>query len=245
MEKRAKKWSSKGLLLMLLVLIFALSLLVVTRTSYFMVEEITVLGNNYISSEEIADRGGIHPGENIFTVRPGEIEKQLETHPLIAEVEVDRRFPGAITITVKERGLVGYAPFIGSYLLLDDECKVISATADIPVDGLPIFHGIQVGDFELNKVLAVENQELFDRIKYISKYAVAYLNDYSPVEVDVSDLEDIKFILNERFQVKIGNINSIEYKLKFADTILEKVYSQDVGGEVDVSSGEKAFFRPW
>ncbi|MBA1333689.1 MAG: hypothetical protein HPY66_0082 [Firmicutes bacterium] len=245
MERRAGKWSKKGPLLMLLVLIFALSLLVVSRTSYFMIGEIIIQGNRYVSDEEIRDRAGIQPGENIFTVRPGEIKNQLETHPLIAEAEVNRKLPGVITITVKERGLVGYTPFIGSYLLLDDECKVISATTSMPVNGLPVFYGIEVGDFELNKILAVENQELFDRIKYISKYAVVYLSDYSPVEVDVSDLEDIKILLDERFQVKIGNINSIEYKLRFADTILEKLYLQDVGGEVDVSSGEKAFFRPW
>jgi cell division septal protein FtsQ len=245
MEARGRKRNKKGPVLLLLLLIFALALLVISGTSYFVVSDIEIEGNNYITAKEIIEKSGIHIGANIFMVRLGEARKELENHSYILRAEVKRKLPAKIIITVEERELLGYVPFMGSYLLIDSEGTVISATSDIPVRQVPVFNGVEVDGFEVNQILNIENKDIFDKIKYISKNVVNYMAGYAPIEVDISDMENVRLSLNDRFQIKVGSLDRLDYKLKFSDTILEKLYTRDVGGEIDVSEVEKAFFRPW
>ena len=46
---------------------------------------------------------------------------------------MERQLPNGIKITVKERDLIGYIPYMGSFLLVDNERRVISATAEVPL----------------------------------------------------------------------------------------------------------------
>jgi hypothetical protein len=108
-----------------------------------------------------------------------------------------------------------------------------------------VFRGIPIENFQIQEVLEVDNMKIFDKIIYISQNIVENINGYGPVEVDVENMEDITIELDGRFVIKLGGTAELDYKLKYSNTILEKLYPQDVGGEIDVSCGERAFFRPW
>ncbi len=245
MRRSSKKKKKKGPVLLLLILIFAAGLLAFMRTSYFDVNDIIVEGNNYISEQEIVEHAGISSGMNILSVRLDEAQDRLSTHPYLLEVDIERKLPDSIIIRVHERDLVGYLPYMGSFLLVDHEGRVISATAHMPVEGLPVFQGIKVENFQVREILDIDNIQIFDRIKYISKSIARNIKKYAPMEVNVEDLGNVTIHLNNRFVLKVGDTEGLDYKLEYSNTILEKLYSKEVGGEIDVSHGEKAFFRPW
>jgi cell division protein FtsQ len=234
-----------GPIIMILVMAAALGLLVFMRTSYFCIKDITVLGNSFVNEQEIIEYAGITPGKNILSVKVKELEKKLNTHPYILSAQVQRNLPDGIEITVKERDLVGYVPFMGSFLLLDSEGRVISAAARKPVEGLPVYQGIKVENFQEREILDIDNIQIFDKIIYISKCIAQNLAGYSPIEVNVEDTDNIVIDLDGRFVIRVGDTEGLEYKLQYSNTILEKLFNREIGGEIDVSHGEKAFYRPW
>ncbi len=235
----------KGIVFLLMLLSIALFSLIMAGTGCFDIKEIVVEGNTFVDRDRIIDISGLNVGTNIFTVRTGELEKDLEAYPYILQAQMERDLPGKVIIHVKERDLAGYIPFMGSYLLLDTEGRVVSATNDMPVKVIPVFEGIVVNDFKVEEVLHIENPEIFDKMVYISDSVVKHLSDYAPIEVNVQDLEDITLDLDNRFLLKIGNLDNLGYKLEYGDTILKDLFNKGISGELDLNNGEKAFFRPW
>jgi cell division protein FtsQ len=234
-----------GPVLLLLILAVTVGLLAFVRTSFFCISDITVQGNSFVDEKEIVEYAGINPGMNIFRIDLKNTVKWLEGHPYILRADVERQLPNGIKITVKERDLIGYIPYMGSFLLVDNERRVISATAEVPIEGLPVFSGIKVENFQAKEILNIDNNQIFDKIIYISKCIGKNILQYAPIKVDVEDPEDIVIALADRFIIRIGDIEELDYKLSYSNTILEKLYSQEVGGEIDVTCGERAFFRPW
>ncbi len=245
MGRSNERTKNKGPVLLLLILVSAVGLMVFVRTSYFNITNIEVNGNNFVSKEEIVSYADISPGMNYFGIRTAEVKEKLNTHPYIMKADIERKIPDRIIITVNERDLTGYIPFMGSFLLIDGEGRVISATAHMPIEGLPVFRGIKIESFNVQEILKVDNMKIFDKIIYISKNIVENIYEYAPIEVDIEDMENIIIHLDGRFVLKVGDTERLDYKLNYSNTILEKLYSQDVGGEIDVSCGERAFFRPW
>jgi cell division protein FtsQ len=245
MRSIGRNKNKKGPVLMLLVLIIALTLLVILGTSYFVVSDIVVEDSAFLSRQQILELSGIKTGTNIFMVKLSEAEGRIEAHPFVMRADVSRELPNRITISVEERQLVGYLPFMGSYLLVDDEATVISATPDTLVENIPVFGGLQVKDFEIDRAIAIENRAIFDKIIYISKNITKFMARYSPVHVDISDPESIVLSVADRFKIRLGDTDDLDYKLKYGCTILEKLFEQSAGGEIDVSESGKAFFRPW
>lgn len=231
--------------LLLLVLSVAIGFLLFIGTSIFHISDITVQGNNRISYDEIIEHTHVGPGTNILRVRLKDVKERLQNHPYILEADIKRRIPRGLVITIEERHLIGYIPYMGSYLLLDNEARVVSATSQMPVKGLPVFNGVKVKDFQVENVLDIDNNIEYDKIIYISEYIKKSISQYSPIQVDVTDLQHLTIDLDGRFTLKLGGIEELNYKLEFSNTILAELYPQDVGGEIDVSRGEKAFFRPW
>ncbi len=245
MRRNKKGTHKRGIIILLLLFAVILGSLLIMGTSFFCISNVTVQGNELISHDEIIEYAHIGPGMNILRINTKDVAERLKGHPFIMEADIKRKMPREIIINIKERNLVGYIPYMGSYLLVDDEARVISATSQLPIEELPVFNGIKVRDFQSEKVLGIDNNIEYDKIIYISKYIKKSISQYSPIEVDVMDLQDIVIRLGDRFVLGVGDIRELSYKLEFSNTILEKLYPQDVGGEIDVSRGEKAFFRPW
>jgi cell division protein FtsQ len=245
MGRSKGKRSGKGPVLLLLILIIAVGLMAFMRTSYFSIKDIRVQGNSFVDEQEIMRYSGISPGMNILSLKLKEAAEALQTHPYILSAKIQRIMPDTIEITVKERDLVGYLPYLGSYLLVDSEGMIISATAQVPVEGLPVYKGIKLQDFRVNEILAIDNIQIFDKIIYISACIANNLARYAPIEVNIENPEDIIIRLGERFALRVGDTEGLDYKLEYSNTILEKLYSQDVGGEIDVTHEGNAFFRPW
>lgn len=247
MTRRAEKPNRirSRLILLLLGLIFITGIMAFSRTSYFDIDNIIVDGNVFVNKDEVISCAQIETGMNYFSVRPKDVKERLKSHPYILEGDIKREMPDRVIISVKERSLVGYIPFMGSFLLIDDEGRVISAAASRPVEELPVFKGVEIENFQAQEILEVDNEKIFDKIVYISNSIVENIIEYDSIEVNIEDIDNITIELDGRFVVKLGDVHNLDYKLKYSDTILEKLYPQDFGGEIDVSCGERAFFRPW
>jgi hypothetical protein len=70
---------------------------------YFHVPNITLLGNNRLSREEVEAVLGV-TGQSIFTVQPGELETRLHMNfPELASLAVNTYLPNHVYVTVTER----------------------------------------------------------------------------------------------------------------------------------------------
>lgn len=82
-------------------------------SSEFTVEEITIAGNQRVTTDEIRLQTSIAPGSNIWLLDLGELSKRLEEHSTIRRASVRRIPPRRIHIDIVERQIIAF------YLLSD------------------------------------------------------------------------------------------------------------------------------
>ena len=69
----------------------------------FGITDITVAGNERTSKEAAIEALGVGQGESIFAVSPSQARERLMRLPWVADAEVKREFPGAISIRLMEK----------------------------------------------------------------------------------------------------------------------------------------------
>lgn len=113
----------------------AVALLGFSRSSFFHIRSIEVVGNTHLSRAEILARSGIEPSTNALWFDEASIAERLEASGWIRDVDVTARLPWTIRVSVKERRPVAVV-FRGSGpLLVAGDGTVLGSANEAP--GLP------------------------------------------------------------------------------------------------------------
>ncbi|WP_379161245.1 cell division protein FtsQ/DivIB [Paenibacillus sp. sgz5001063] len=106
-DKPSKKMSRKVTLILLLLFI-ALLAVIFFRSSLSRITEIHFEGNKYTTREELVSHSGISVGGQFFAVSKSSVADSLKELKTIQEAVVDKKFPGIVTISIKEYPAVAY-----------------------------------------------------------------------------------------------------------------------------------------
>ncbi len=101
----------------LLLLVGAHQLLIASRL--LVLERIDVRTDGRLDRREILQWAGVKPGESLLTLRLGEIRRRMASHPWVEQAWVERSFPHALEIRVRERRPVAKVTVDKSVYLLD------------------------------------------------------------------------------------------------------------------------------
>ncbi len=91
------------------------------QSKYFLVEQVTVVGNARLSSEQITGAAAVPVGNSLMSINTGIITEQLSALPEIKVVAVERGWPNSILISVTERNPIAVAQTAAGFNLIDDE----------------------------------------------------------------------------------------------------------------------------
>lgn len=116
------------------------------RWDYLKIRHIDIIGNNRISLEQIKNWGGIKEGLNILSLDLDHITGLAEAQPWIRSLEVERRFPGSVSIHVEESSPVAIWEDEGKHFSMD-EFGILLEEIDEETSfaGLPILVGFKQG----------------------------------------------------------------------------------------------------
>lgn len=107
-----------------------------TRSSLFQVDGIAVAGESMLSTDQILSASGLRIGMNVLSVKAGEVERRLETLPLVADATVERVYPSKVKISIRERVPAAAARVAGGWWLIEAS-GIMIASVSAPPAGLP------------------------------------------------------------------------------------------------------------
>ncbi|MGL6058984.1 MAG: cell division protein FtsQ/DivIB [Culicoidibacterales bacterium] len=87
--------------------LISVGLIIFLNSPLSQVKEITVTGNQYVSKQFVIENTPVEVGNHFYWLNGWEIEKQLETQPLIENVTMKRRFGNTIEFVVEEAEIMG------------------------------------------------------------------------------------------------------------------------------------------
>lgn len=149
------------------------------RLSYFHVRKLEIRGTRYLQPEDVVARLRIDTLRSIVDdLSP--LEQRLRSHPQVADVNISRRFPGTLVITIRENLPVALVPQ-GDGLQPYD-----SAGRALPIDptriqlDLPVVMTSSPSVLQLVGALRAQSPMIYDRVSDVIPGASDLIFELTP-----------------------------------------------------------------
>ena len=226
-QKPSKKKTHINQRYVLVGVVAVLAIAAILFSPLFAAKEIRVDGNVHFTPSEIAEKIGFATGDNIIFFGTGKAENVLEEEPYIADAKVSRKLPDVLVVSLTERKVRGYVPYMGSYLYIDEDGLVLDIQ-DAYYESLPEVKGLDFSYFVLGEVLPVENEAALVAVLQMSQMIKKYELLDIVVQMDVSDPEDIYLNVN-KVSIHIGRMADSDQKIRIMAEIVKTIPAEDRG----------------
>lgn len=244
-KKKRKKSSKKMITFVSCFLLIAIVIIFALTTPIFNISNIEVNGNSKISTDTIISISGLKKGQNIFKFNNSTIQNIKENN-YIDEVQIKRKLPGTIIISVKEREIKYQIKLLNSYAYIDKNGYILEVST--VKKEVPIIVGFNIEENELiNKNrLEVEDLEELNKILKVLDSAKTINIDSIITEINIENKDNYYlYIESQNKKIYIGDTSNLTKKMLYIKKILEE--ESDKSGTIftngDISSGFKPYFR--
>ena len=229
-----------ALLLMTVTILFASPL--------FAVQEIRVVGNSSVSTEEIIERSGLRTGMNRFSLNADEVMERVEgNHYLICEL-VHMPEWNTVEIRVREREVIAVIDYNGLMYYADNRGMILEEFANrtaIPMSDKILVVGLNVRRCDVGRIITLTSAEqlnVYNEI-LVELKVMSALDRIE--ELDMSSMESIFLATRDGYSVRLGNSSDIHRKLRAMLLTLDALAGGEDGvGTIDVSAPVNPTFTP-
>lgn len=220
---RVRRMKMIGGILLSCVLLFGISWLPV-----FQIQQITVVGNDAVSTEKVISISGLEQGDNLFWCGIGEAEKQLRHNPFVKQVNIRRDLPHTLVIQIVERQSVGYIVTSDGYVQVDAEGRLLAIQQSLSNYRLPVISGVGLNELpELGGI--IQNEKLKQALDILQSCDSSLLDNIA--ELNVGKEYYILLYTNQQLEVRLGGLDNMEQRLKDLDKILKEVVGTKIASE--------------
>jgi cell division protein FtsQ len=115
----------------------------VSMSPLLAVDTVQVRGTERLTAEAVEAAGGVHPGDAMLWIDPGDALDAIEALPYVSDARLVREWPDTVRITVRERRPVGWVEGPAGIALVDRAGRVLEIVDAAPV-GTPQVIGAQL-----------------------------------------------------------------------------------------------------
>ncbi len=215
-KKKKKKRKKKHYLLRFIITIIVLVVLYLFLSSaIFDIEDIRVENNAILSDQQIIDASGIKEGQNIFAAGGFKTKRSLKKNPYVEDVDIDRKLPGKIVISVDETQPTVAIQYSGKYILLNETGEYV----DVNESNMYAtkVEGIRITSFQEGKEPKFDDAKKFNEVLKL----VNGINNAGMFlkKVEISSSLTIKGYISETLMVSgtanaiLSNMDNLKYML--------------------------------
>ena len=125
---KSKRTSKKPILFLIMLLVMLVAFYFFLHSSLFLINHISIEGNNVVSDQDILNMSGIENGKNIFDIDTQASVKAVQIIPRIKEAKITRHLPQKVKIQVKERQPFALIVYQDGFLVIDDQAVCLQKT---------------------------------------------------------------------------------------------------------------------
>lgn len=239
------KMRKKAKILFSFILLIILSVLLLS-SSLFNIKNIEVEGNEKNSDDKIISLSGLQMYTNIFKFNKGEVKKTIKSNAYVESVEVTRKLPSTVKITIDERVSKYMLQFADSYVYINNQGYMLEISNEKL--NIPILIGFttDLSNIKAGNRINVEDLKKMDMV--IKIYEAAKSNGLGELvtKIDISNEKNYTIILeSEGKTVYLGDCSDLNTRILYLKSILEA--SEGKKGEIFLNidlNSQNAYFRP-
>lgn len=242
-----RRYGRSGVLARIFVMLLVVAIFIFCAAIFFKITDIVVVGNNLYTDEEVVEASGLALGDNLLAVSRGTVAGRIQASlPYVEDVQVGRALPGTVTVTVRESDAV-YAVYAanGTVWLMNSSGKLLEQAAP-GASSYPWLVGVTVQTPQAGNQAVCAETEALDAALTVIQLLEA--TDYLPkiVEIDVTKPYDILLRYESLYEIHLGGVDQMEYKMRYLTAILADSQIAE-GGIIDLTLEKEnaAVFKPW
>ena len=206
-----------------------------STSSKYTVKKVDFFGNEKYTVDDLNNKAAIKMGENIFKISKREISKNLNELPYIKKVDISRKLPTTLKITVTEYTSKYFAYNIedDNYYRISDDFVILEKTnGESKTDNEVLLFGISFDDkVTLKKKLPLTE---INKIEQYEKIYDEYMKKDIGKAITSVEFKDSNTILTLDFELNvIMDENDIEYNIGFLKSIINNLTSKS--GTIDMT----------
>jgi cell division protein FtsQ len=107
----------------------------------FALQSISITGTQRASQADLLKLAGLAPGQNLFRIRPLEVEQGMANHPWVRHVSVTRHLPHAVSVEIEEHVPAALAS-LGELYVVDEQGVPFKKLEPADAIDLPLLTGL-------------------------------------------------------------------------------------------------------
>ncbi|MCI1931092.1 MAG: FtsQ-type POTRA domain-containing protein [Clostridia bacterium] len=218
------------------ILIVLAATVVFLLSPVFNIKKMNITEMQKYSYDEICEMTGLSNGKNIFLINRFKVLNTLKNDPYVEKAKLTYKLPDTVNLTITERKVRGYVPYMGSYLYIDENGRVLEVNSK-KNNKLPVVDGLKFKGFVLGEKIDADNKDAFDIMVTIAQLITKYNLLDMTVDIDVSDTANIKAQV-KNVEVNLGDFTNIDQKIRVMAQVIGKLKDND-RGTLDLSDLSK------
>jgi len=229
-------------LVMVSIVLIIGGIIFATKSDFFIIKKVAILGNPIISGEDVKERTEDLIGQNILFINKHNIINEAKKNPYVENIEISKAYPKQVNIKVYEKQGIYFVEKDGYKYVLDNESTLLETTDNVENRNLVNIIGINLKDVELgNKTL--DNGRMLEFLGIFYEIIKNNPTNYNINSIDVSDFTNIKVYVGN-VEGRLGNDENIPDKM---NKLLHIIENPDIGivkGYVDVGfNGAPVYYK--
>ncbi len=215
-------------------------------STIFQARQISVVGNETVSAQEIIRLSGLKEGVNTLSIDQAAVTRRIQSNRYLRCTLVDVKW-NSVTLHVRERIPVAYINHNGMQVILDNRGWVLEESLDTEVRYAKLIFvtGLNVRRCVLGQAVTLQGNDQMDVFTRIMVELKAMKGMELVCELDLSQMDRLYLVTRDGYTVKMGSTERIHEKLRAMMIVREKVIEMNTGlGTIDVTDPERPTFVP-
>ena len=245
MKKNKKRINTRKVVIIFsLILIVVIVLYTSLNSGIFNSDNIEIEGNKYVESEYIIKALDINNNKNIFRYNIKDMEEILLNNKYIDKVEIKRLLPNTLKVSIIEKEIVANLYNEEIYCYIDKEGNFIDEIDENNKDNEVITVHIDYNKTDSQEI-KFKNEENKKRLLYLLEY-IKEEGIYKKIEnIDMTKPNSINMSTKEEINILLNSDEELKYNISRLAMILADLQNKkQKGGEIDLSTGKYALYRP-
>ncbi len=233
-QKRIRKRRLKIFFVIMLILALLVGI-ILSLTVFFPTKKVVISGSKIYTVDEIIKASEIKAGDNVIILSEKKIEEKIKHKlPFVEEIELSKKLPDKIEIKVVDaKEYIAYNK--GSEYFSVSKSGWVMKKYSKPPENISVVKGVSF-KAETGSEIKLKN----NKANTVCQEVLKNLKDAKLKInlIDVSDTVSIKLKVEDIYDVKLGNANYIDEKVKhLAKVISERTDGK--GGTINLSAWTK------
>lgn len=191
----------------------------------FNIQGITVTGNSKISSETIVSLSGLIIDQNIFSFRTSDVIDGIKQNAYIDTVDVKRKFPDQVELSVKERVATYMLTYGNAYVYLNNQGYILEITSE--KGDFPIITGYETPTEQIvegNRLSTTDLEKLNDVLKIMEAISSGGNKiDSQITQIDITDNSNYILTLGKaKKKIYLGDTTNLSTKVLWINKFMQE-----------------------